>query len=66
MSYNFDLAEDLRRVRGGIDSPVWLLNNAHNHDLPDWDGWVKAARNDARVGREALARIEEQFRAVPA
>ena len=59
--FDFDLAEDLRSVRGAIDSQAWLLNNLHNQRVESFGELLMAARNDAAKGREALDRLEARL-----
>jgi hypothetical protein len=48
---------DAEIVRGGMDSMAWLVNNAHNHDDPEWEAWVRAAFEDREVALQALERL---------
>jgi hypothetical protein len=48
---------DAEIVRGGMDSMAWLVNNAHNHDDPKWEAWVRAAFEDREVALQALKRL---------
>ena len=59
-----DVETDAQVVRAGMDSLAWLLNNAHNHDLPSWDGLVKAAREDRSTALAALDRILAELQQV--
>jgi hypothetical protein len=59
--YDFSLAEDLRRVRGAIDSQAWVLNNTHNAGSALFAIALGAAREDAEKGRDALDRIEQRL-----
>lgn len=59
--FDFDLAEDIRSVRGAIDSQAWLLNNAHNAGTVAFKEMRHAARQDAAKGREALERLEHRL-----
>jgi hypothetical protein len=60
--YDFELADDLHHVRGGIDSLAWMLNNVHNVGTPEWDALLASAREDAQRGRDALQRLELRLR----
>lgn len=61
LDFDFDLAEDLRRIRGAIDSQAWLLNNVHNAGTAKFTELLKAAQEDAQAGRDALERVEARL-----
>lgn len=48
---------DADTARGGLDSLAWLLNNAHNHDSPEWADLVDAARRDRVQAMYAIDRL---------
>ena len=48
-------------IRGGMDSLMWLLNNAQDHDSPEWEGLVAAAREDRAKALAALDRLASEL-----
>lgn len=51
-------------IRGGLDSLLWLVNNAHNHDDPRWREMEEAARADRDAALVELTEIEHALRTV--
>lgn len=48
------LLDQLDLAKKAVGSCLWCLNNAHNYNHPDFQGYVDAAREDAkRAGIEA-------------
>jgi hypothetical protein len=55
--------ERIRKVRGGIDSLRWLLNNAHNsvYDAKMFDRYKESVVFDVDAALDALDEIEEEL-----
>lgn len=49
--------QEAEKIREGIGSLLWVMNNRHNWADPRWDGFAEAAENDAR---DALAVLREK------